>query len=139
MFPSSRLPLLKDEILAKFQCQKSGNCCRRDGVVYGSLTEIKRMAAVLDIEVAAFIERYTYRDNGWYVLASKNHRPHCFLNEKNECRIYEARPTHCRKYPYWPDLWETAESILEEVSLCPGLRKALRSVLSEKGIDLTGI
>lgn len=126
------LPALKNAILADFICQKSGNCCRREGVVYASLGEISRMATLLGLTADSFIKRYTQRENGWHVLAKPGFRPTCFLNEKNECDIYEARPGHCRTYPYWPELWESKESILEEVSLCPGLQKALNKVLAKQ-------
>lgn len=125
------LPTLKNAILTQFTCLKSGNCCRREGVVYASLGEINRMAQTLGINPDAFIKRYTLRENGWYVLAKKGFRDTCFLNNKNECDIYEARPGHCRTYPYWSELWESKESILEELSLCPGLQKAFQKVTAE--------
>ena len=122
------LPSLKKEILAIFECQKSGNCCKREGIVVVSLPDIQAMAAYLNIDPDTFCNRFVKRENGWSVIASKIHRPLCFLTDKNQCQVYPVRPDTCKTYPDWESLWEDVPTILEEIALCPGLKKAFDQV-----------
>ena len=122
---------IKQQILSKFRCQKTGNCCRRDGIVYASQDEIKEMAASLDIDIATFMSRFTKRDNGWTVISTQRFRPNCFLDDNNGCSIYNARPKHCRTYPDWPQIWDNKESLLTEASLCPALKKACLNLIKD--------
>jgi Fe-S-cluster containining protein len=115
---------LKEDILAKFECQKSGNCCRREGVVYATVPEMKAMADFLGINLGDFIQRFTQRKDGWYMIASPTHRPTCFLTPENTCSVYQFRPKACKTYPHWPSIWMSEEDILTELALCPGLKKA---------------
>jgi Fe-S-cluster containining protein len=121
---------LKSQILAAFECQKSGNCCRRDGYVYATLPEMQKMADFLEVDLGSFMDRFVKRDSGWWVISSVTHRPNCFLTPENTCRIYPVRPPACKTYPHWPDLWVSKESILAEIAMCPGLKKAVDSLTS---------
>lgn len=116
---------VKEKVLAEFQCLKSGNCCRCPGVVHVTPENIESMAAIKKMTVFDFVNEYVIRQNGWSVVASSTFRPECFLNEKNQCDVYEARPLQCKTYPRWPELWESKERLLQETKLCPGLKKAL--------------
>ena len=99
---SRDLLALKAELLAKFECQKSGNCCRRVGYVYATNPEIQKMAKVLEISFTEFMEKYVFRQDGWALIASPDHRPGCFVNDRNQCHVYDARPKACKTYPDWP-------------------------------------
>ena len=121
---------IKQKILAKFSCQKSGNCCRAEGYVYASEKEMIRMAAHLNMTIEDFKAQYVIYDKGWSLIASERHRPNCFLNEKNQCAIYPERPTHCRTYPDWPEIWESHDAIIKETFQCPALKKAYYEVTS---------
>ena len=114
----------KDIILKKFNCQKTGNCCRTDGVVYATQTEINKMATELNIDITTFIQRYVQKKEGWLTIANQNFRKNCFLNDKNECRIYNCRPKQCKTYPNWPEIWKSEDSFFQELLLCPALKKA---------------
>ena len=114
----------KDEILSHFKCQKTGNCCRVEGNVYASQTEINKMAESLNIDITTFMQRYVQKKNGWNTIANKNFRPNCFLNDNNECKIYTCRPNHCKTYPNWPEIWESNDTFMKETLTCPALKKA---------------
>ena len=120
----------KDTILAQFKCHQTGNCCRFDGVVYASAQEIEAMAKVLGIDIVSFMEKYVKRKDGWMLIADRAHRPNCFLNEKNQCEIYDARPKNCKTYPNWPEIWRDEESLYKETLLCKGLREAVQKQAS---------
>jgi Fe-S-cluster containining protein len=114
----------KKAILEKFECQKTGNCCRESGYVYVTKDNIEKMSRLLNLSIETFREKYVTRHNGWDIIASDRHRPNCFLDKKNQCQVYDARPNHCRTYPNWPEIWESENTLIKETYLCPALKKA---------------
>lgn len=120
--------LRKSEILSRFQCQKSGNCCKAGGYVYLTGLELENMARVVGLSVPDFREKYVVTHNGWDLIATPTHRPRCFLDENDCCTVYEARPIACRSYPDWPELWTSEEMLLSECKTCPGLQKAVANL-----------
>ncbi len=121
----------REAILAKFQCQNSGNCCRRPGYVYVDPPDVAAMAQILGEDVPAFRRMYVKRDEGWEVVSTPRFRVGCFLNGENKCDVYEARPHACRTYPDWPDIWKDDHALREEMTSCPGLKKAVHDVCGE--------
>jgi len=119
---------LKQKILAAFQCQQTGNCCKKEGVVYATGPELEAMAAYLNMPLADFLQKFVVLDNGWRVLANTKHRPNCFLNDSKGCSIYPVRPKACKTYPDWPEIWGSMESIVYETTVCKGLKKAFDEV-----------
>ncbi len=122
------LRALKADLLAKFECQQSGNCCRREGYVYATTLELQKMAKLLGVSYVEFVDQFVVRQEGWALIASPAHRPGCFVNAQNHCDIYEARPKSCRTYPDWPQIWENHASVLAELAMCPGLKLAFDRV-----------
>lgn len=118
------LPVLKTELLARFKCQQSGNCCRREGYVYVTPQEMSDMAKFLGVALAEFQKKYVIREEGWSLISSPTHRDGCFLNQSNQCSIYPVRPKECKTYPNWESIWQTKEGVLAELAMCPGLKKA---------------
>jgi Fe-S-cluster containining protein len=114
----------KEKILSYFTCQKTGNCCRADGVVYASQIELSKMANLFGIDINIFKKKYVKKKNGWSILADRTHRPNCFLTEDNSCKVYSARPEHCQTYPDWPEIWKSENTLQTETQLCPALKKA---------------
>ena len=37
------------------------------------------------------------------------------------CRVYEARPEHCRTFPFWPEVLEDERVLREVQRFCPGI------------------
>ena len=122
------MKIVKEKILSKFNCQKSGNCCRTSGIVYASHSELQAMAKELDIDLASFLRNYTKKENGWTVISTTRFRPNCFLTKTNTCSIYQSRPKKCRSYPNWPEIWESKNSLMKEAALCPALKKAIMNI-----------
>jgi len=122
---------MKRNILSEFECQKSGNCCRCPGLVHVSIPEMEKMAEEKKCSLDEFISTYTQRHNGRYVVATPTFRQQCFLNDKNQCSVYNARPEQCKTYPDWPEIWESPSTIQKETELCPGLKKAVNKAYPE--------
>jgi Fe-S-cluster containining protein len=100
----------------RFTCQGSGNCCHaRGGYGYVYLTLEDR---------AAFTRRYCAKTEG--ILHLKHPERDCVFLEEGRCRVYEARPTQCRTWPFWPEnmmakVWQD-----EVAPTCPGIGRGRR-------------
>lgn len=109
----------------RFECQGSGNCCTsRDdyGYVFLTLQDRRRLAAHLGIPTAVLTKQYCEK-----TPEEEYHLRHpeldcCFLEEKR-CSVYEARPTQCRTWPFWPENMPPKVWKKEIVSSCPGIGK----------------
>ena len=118
-------PDFRRSVLSNFKCQQSGNCCKCPGVVYVEPTDIENMAKISGDSVSEFRKEYVVKHKGWDVIATRTHRTNCFLDDKNRCQVYEARPKACRTYPDWDMLWENEDDLKAECKLCPALKKAV--------------
>lgn len=131
---SSELVNRKDDILSLFQCHKTGNCCRVDGFVYATDSEVAEMAKLLSMDIFSFRQRYVVRQDNRNVIASPRFRPDCFLDSKNGCAVYQGRPQKCRTYPNWPELWTSDDVLLKETTVCKGLREAIKTLKDSEGL-----
>lgn len=108
----------------RFECQGSGKCCVARGgygYVYFSQEDRRRLAKHLGLSTAVFTKQYCTQTNGWYHL--KDFKGDCrFLNE-NRCSVYEARPTQCRTWPFWPENMKAKVWRDEVAAFCPGVGK----------------
>lgn len=113
-----------------FQCTLCGNCCTgAPGVVWFNEDEGRAMAAKLDMDEAAFYRMFARKIGGRWSLKERQ-TPHgldcVFLDReivrgKAVCRLYEARPTQCRTWPFWPENLESRETWDEAGLDCPGI------------------
>ncbi len=109
----------------RFECSACGKCCRNHGdgyaYVYADKAERTAMAESFGMTRKAFDDKYTERVPGGRSLVSKGDA--CvFLNDKNQCGIYEHRPRQCKTWPFWPELLEDRDTWDEDVaSFCPGV------------------
>lgn len=94
-----QLPMLHNpESIRKFndffECQRCGQCCRYDLVdmFAEDVRRIERYGLPREyiVQFMKFVGEKAY-------LVTTGGCP--FLNEKNECEIYEARPDTCHRYP----------------------------------------
>jgi Fe-S-cluster containining protein len=119
----------------RFQCQGSGKCCTSHGeygFVFLTKEDRQRMAEHLGISLAAFTRKYCQRSNGFFHLKEDGKNPDCFFLKDKRCSIYEARPTQCRTWPFWPDVMNAKTWKKEVVTFCPGVGKG--PILSEAHI-----
>jgi len=99
-----------------FQCLGCGNCCRGEGFVTVSETEIERMAGYLKISVERFKETYTVGAIfGDYWIREKPNRD-CIFLENNRCLVHPVKPDQCRSFPF---SWSNKDS----AEICPAMRK----------------
>jgi uncharacterized protein len=117
-----RRPWFQDDNKFNFKCTACGKCCRGKTNVFINEAEIRTISSRLGMHKATFMDKYTddrEEPDGTIVtsLKTKTSGEECvFLDQKGMCSIYDVRPTHCRTYPFWPQLllgpteWETERS-----------------------------
>ena len=104
-----------------FHCQCCGNCCRWPGVVTPTDDEITQAAQLLGLDIHTFTERYTElsQDRSHLVYREQPDGACIFLQPDSRCRIYDARPRHCRTFPHE---WDVTPDLQQR---CAGRRRQL--------------
>jgi uncharacterized protein len=120
----------------KFECTCCGACCTgAPGYVLFTDEEAKGIARKLGISRDEFIRDFTHdTEEGRSINEVKTvHGYDCvFLDRtslpgKAVCSLYEARPTQCRTFPFWPEhirsrgAWESLGRSCEGVNRGPAV------------------
>ena len=107
----------------KFGCTGCGKCCQNDGEVWFDSDEFAELADHLKLSHNEVLDQYSEKVmSGWIKIKNKvvqdnlGSADRCiFLDDDGKkCTVYEARPTQCRTYPYWPRLMNNESAWLEE-------------------------
>lgn len=121
---SIKRPFYEDGL--KFECQGSGNCCTSHGefgFVFLTLEDRRRFAKHLNISTATFTRQYCDMKDGVWHLKEDPKQPECMFLKNKRCSTYEARPTQCRTWPFWPEVMTPKAWKGEVASFCPGVGK----------------
>lgn len=116
----------------RFGCTQCGNCCTGPpGAVWFTEEEGRSMAEALGLDEATFLKRYARRLRGRRSLGERRteHGFDCVMLDRESrpgaaiCRLYGARPTQCRTWPFWPENLESREAWEEarDRTPCPGM------------------
>jgi hypothetical protein len=92
------------------------------GFVYLSEDDLVRAARFLRVPVAEFEAKYVIR----YRRLLRLRKPpdsQCHFLTTQGCSIHPAKPTQCRRYPFWPELVENRVAWIAEARKCPGIGK----------------
>ncbi len=100
-----------------------GKCCTGEsGNIFVSLSEIKAIVSLLDIDENSFREQHLVKKGYKYSLQEKivgnSHDCIFYSRESNGCTIYQARPQQCQTFPFWDYFKNNIEELKEE---CPGI------------------
>ncbi|HMP73570.1 MAG TPA: YkgJ family cysteine cluster protein [Kiritimatiellia bacterium] len=105
----------------RFSCTGCGQCCTgAPGVILFTEEEGRRMATRMGMAEEAFLEAYAYRYGKGYSLKERENGDCVFL-EGVRCGIYEARPSQCRTYPFWPEIVRSEAAWRKTSRECPGI------------------
>jgi uncharacterized protein len=105
----------------RFECQPGcTNCCRTQGFVYITESDLVRAAAYLKMTAEDFEVKYVYRTRHMLRLRKPRDSQCHFLKEFG-CAIHPAKPTQCRIFPFWPELVENRDNWIEAGNNCPGI------------------
>lgn len=107
----------------KFTCQSSGNCCKLiDGWVELNDAELSRAADFLNMGKNQFIFKYVARSSDEkHFLKTRKDKACIFLSKNNLCQIYEARPGHCRYFPFRPENMKSKSRWDQTREFCQGI------------------
>ena len=107
----------------RFECQQCAKCCVNHGEythVYVSLSEERRLARQLKIGLKAFRDGFTEKlKSGHRVLLSTDEA--CIFLDGKSCGVYDARPTQCATWPFWPESMNERVWHDEVAPFCPGV------------------
>jgi Fe-S-cluster containining protein len=107
----------------RFACQGSGRCCvsrGNIGYVYLTLEDRRRLARTLGVPAREFTRRWCEKKDGLFRL--KDAGSDCVFLDDRRCSVYEARPTQCRTWPFWPENM-SARAWSAVAGYCPGVGK----------------
>jgi uncharacterized protein len=110
---------------ARFRClaPACSHCCsgaRGPGYVWITPQEMLAAARHMGLAFDEFTRRYVRQVGTAYSLVEQPNYDCVFL-DGHLCRIYDARPTQCRAYPFWHDIMASRETFLQEARHCPGI------------------
>jgi uncharacterized protein len=115
------------ETFSRTDCLQCANCCKTTGPLF-TTKDIDRLASHLKLSGPAFIHQYLRKDeDGDWVLQQV---PCPFLEDNNECRIYDVRPKACREYPHTdhPHQSRIFDLTLKNAGICPAVLDILQKV-----------
>ncbi len=118
-----------EEAFRTYDCLTCANCCKTTGPLF-TRADIERISKVFRMKSGDFIDEYLQMDEeGDFVLQST---PCTFLNENNECLIYDARPKACREFPHTDrkNLYQIRNLTLQNSLICPITYKVLEDIKS---------
>lgn len=105
----------------RFACRRSGNCCSRPGGTVGVGPEdVRRIAAHLEMDEAAFRSRYVAASGDRLVDGPGTRCVFLEDGRSARCAIYPVRPERCRTWPFW-DEHRNPRYLADAARLCPGL------------------
>ena len=114
----------------EFTCTQCGRCCTgAPGYVWVSLTELEQLSEFMGVSLEEVTRQYVRQVGERYSLVEKSNHDCVFWDKDVGCTVYEARPTQCRTWPFWPAHLETLGAWSRVQDFCPGTRGgALHSV-----------
>jgi Fe-S-cluster containining protein len=107
----------------RFECCKRGCCCvthGENGAVFVNADDRRRLAEFLELSARELRSRYLLRTDGRTGLKDAPGTQACVFLGKDGCQVYEARPTQCRTWPFWPENM-SARAWKEVAAFCPGI------------------
>ena len=83
----------------------------------------RALTAGLGMSTAQFTRRYCAKTDGhWHIRDAPGALECRFLSGKR-CTVYDARPTQCRTWPFWPEVMHAKAWQREVAKFCPGVGK----------------
>jgi uncharacterized protein len=107
-------------VFEKIDCLECANCCKTTSPIFKD-SDIRRISVHLKMKESLFVESYLKVDEeGDFVLQSS---PCNFLEENNQCAIYEVRPQACKGYPHTDrkNVSQILDLNVKNAEICPAV------------------
>jgi Fe-S-cluster containining protein len=124
------IPELHEKAFEQIDCLKCARCCKGFSPRFKG-PDIKRISKVLGLKETALIEKYlVYDDEGDYVAVTS---PCPFLEENNQCAIYEDRPSDCQRFPYTDEdvILKRPQLTMKNSTFCPIVVSVMEGLLEK--------
>jgi uncharacterized protein len=124
------IPELHEKAFEQIDCLKCARCCKGFSPRFKG-PDIKRISKVLGLKETALIEKYlVYDDEGDYVAVTS---PCPFLEESNQCAIYEDRPSDCQRFPYTDEdvILKRPQLTMKNSTFCPIVVSVMEGLLEK--------
>ena len=119
---TKKLPQIWYEEGLKFKCTGCGKCCTgSNGYAWLTEADVLGLARHLNLSVNKFLQKFTRYVNGSYALLDAPGTDRCIFLEGKQCRVYEARPSQCKQFPFWPGVVASKEEWESLKSECEGI------------------
>lgn len=132
-------PGLAGVVPFRFACHRCGNCCTHgSGHVWLEEHEPARLARRLGLDEQVFLREHVRRvrdPRSGELRLSLRETPagRCVLLEgRDHCTVYEDRPGHCARFPYWPSVLEEREGFEAARAVCPGIAPVVSEEVRER-------
>ncbi|MEA3506783.1 MAG: YkgJ family cysteine cluster protein [Elusimicrobiota bacterium] len=106
----------------EFNCCGCGNCCREEGHIAVTSSEINAVSAYFSMSKKSFLKKHVEKINGRYYFNEEFDEPCKFLKD-GKCLIYPVRPAQCRTFPYWGSFLRNTGRINDLLRFCEGMKK----------------
>ena len=124
------IPELHEKAFEQIDCLKCARCCKGFSPRFKG-PDIKRISKVLGMKETALIEKYlVYDDEGDYVAVTS---PCPFLEDNNQCAIYEDRPSDCQRFPYTDEdvILKRPQLTMKNSTFCPIVVSVMEGLLEK--------
>ncbi|MEW5911858.1 MAG: YkgJ family cysteine cluster protein [Thermodesulfobacteriota bacterium] len=103
-----------------FECQRCGQCCHGRGGIFLRPAQVPAAAAELGLEPPEFLADFCRQEDGLYeVLVDA--QGVCRLLGTQGCRIHQAKPDICRRWPYFDNILARRTAFEDARQGCPGI------------------
>jgi hypothetical protein len=104
------------EVFPGIDCLQCGSCCRSLGPLF-TTPDIVRISSHLRMKESAFVKEYLIVDEDEdFIFRSM---PCPFLEDDDQCRIYDKRPRACVQYPHTDEKNIKLHKLAENALHCP--------------------
>lgn len=113
-----------EETFRNIDCLQCANCCKTTGPLF-TPRDILRISHFFKMKPAAFENKFLRKDeDGDLVLQSL---PCNFLDQDNNCSIYEIRPKACQEFPHTDrkKLFQINHLTKKNIEICPAVGEFL--------------
>ncbi|MBI4797583.1 MAG: YkgJ family cysteine cluster protein [Desulfarculus sp.] len=104
-----------------FECQRCSQCCHGEGGITLGPGEVPAAAELLGLSEQEFIAAYCDLKLDIYHIRV-NQDGDCALLGPDGCRIHQAKPRICQRWPFFTALLKDASAFEEAKLSCPGFR-----------------
>ena len=120
-----------DEIFAKIDCRKCGNCCRTMSPRFRE-TDIKLLCKAIGLNPRAFEDEYLKDDEEGVGHVLKV-LPCPFQNSDNDCTVYENRTLSCSDFPHTRsrNIQKNLEGLAHDSLICPAAYLIAEKIIAE--------